>query len=80
MAKKNCRTHVFLDISIEQKHIGRVVIELYDDICPKTCENFRCLCTGEKGIGKISSEALWYSLFEQFCFIFGCKRGRRFIE
>lgn len=28
--------------------VGRVVVELFSDICPKTCENFRCLCTGEQ--------------------------------
>ena len=40
---------VFLDIKIGDKEAKRVEIELYKDKVPKTCENFRCLCTGEKG-------------------------------
>ena len=34
-------------------------MELYHDICPKTAENFRCLCTGEKGLGR-SGKLLHY--------------------
>ncbi|CAH4035037.1 peptidyl-prolyl cis-trans isomerase D isoform X2 [Pieris brassicae] len=44
---------VFLDISIDGETAGRVVIELRDDIVPRTAKNFRALCTGEKGIGKL---------------------------
>ena len=38
---------VFFDISIAGNVVGRVKIELFADICPKTAENFRQLCTGE---------------------------------
>eukprot|EP01102_Stenamoeba_stenopodia_P008796 TRINITY_DN256_c0_g1_i1.p1 TRINITY_DN256_c0_g1~~TRINITY_DN256_c0_g1_i1.p1 ORF type:complete len:240 (-),score=65.30 TRINITY_DN256_c0_g1_i1:36-755(-) len=38
---------------------GRVVIDLFWDKCPKTVENFKCLCTGEKGKGK-SGKVLHY--------------------
>ena len=39
---------------------GRVVFELYADKVPKTAKNFRALCTGEKGVSKISGKPLHY--------------------
>ena len=44
--------HVFFDITIGGQAAGRVTMELYADKTPKTAENFRALCTGEKGVGK----------------------------
>lgn len=43
---------VFFDIYVHSIDFeGRIEIELRKDIVPKTAENFRCLCTGERGFG-----------------------------
>ena len=41
-----------MDIKIGAEEVGRVEIELFSKEVPRTAENFRCLCTGEKGKGK----------------------------
>lgn len=42
---------VFLDVTANGNKLGRIVIELRSDVVPRTAENFRALCTGEKGFG-----------------------------
>ena len=41
----------FMDISADDEPLGRIVFELRSDVVPQTAENFRALCTGEKGFG-----------------------------
>lgn len=47
MANPRC----FFDITADGAPVGRIVMELRADVVPKTAENFRALCTGEKGFG-----------------------------
>jgi cyclophilin family peptidyl-prolyl cis-trans isomerase len=41
----------FFDLTVDGEKLGRIVVELRADVVPKTAENFRALCTGEKGFG-----------------------------
>jgi len=54
------RPRVYFDFSIDGAPIGRVIFELFNDTAPKTAENFRALCTGEKGISPVSDRPLYY--------------------
>jgi len=67
---------VFLELAFDGESAGRVVIELYADSVPLTAENFRCLCTGEKGRGN-SGKRLTYlgSIFHRVVRGFVCVGG-----
>ncbi|KAK9814797.1 hypothetical protein WJX72_011617 [[Myrmecia] bisecta] len=43
---------VFFDVTAGGQPLGRIEMTLRKDVVPKTAENFRALCTGEKGVGK----------------------------
>lgn len=67
---------VFFDIEINGEKAGRIQMELFKTSFPKTVENFRALCTGEKGMGK-SGKPLHYkgSIFHRVIPGFMCQGG-----
>ncbi len=67
---------VFFDVSAGPTPLGRIVMELYADTVPRTAENFRALCTGEKGVGR-AGKALHFksSTFHRVIPGFMCQGG-----
>ncbi|RKP33319.1 cyclophilin-like domain-containing protein [Dimargaris cristalligena] len=60
MATPAILPRVFFDIDLDGQRLGRIVFELFVRDAPQTAENFRCLCTGERGMGPSSQMPLHY--------------------
>ncbi|KAK6198469.1 peptidyl-prolyl cis-trans isomerase CPR6 [Scheffersomyces amazonensis] len=73
----NTNPIVYFDITANGEPKGRVVFELFGDVVPKTVENFRALCTGEKGESPKSGKPLHYkgSIFHRVIKGFMCQGG-----
>lgn len=52
------RPKVFMDVAMSGVPLGRMVFELFSDLAPRTCENFRCLCTGERATAETGENSL----------------------
>lgn len=52
------RPRCFFDVEFNGHTVGRIIFELFSDLCPKTCENFRALCTGKRPVWARSQVAL----------------------
>ena len=59
MANNNICARVFFDVTIGDMDAGRIEMDLFCDT-PKTSENFRALCTGEKGLAQKSKKPLHF--------------------
>ncbi|KIZ00361.1 peptidyl-prolyl cis-trans isomerase, cyclophilin-type [Monoraphidium neglectum] len=67
---------VYFDIEADGQPLGRIEMLLRADVVPKTAENFRALCTGEKGVGR-SGKPLHFkgSTFHRVINDFMCQGG-----
>eukprot|EP00930_Biecheleria_cincta_P002642 TRINITY_DN103646_c0_g1_i1.p1 TRINITY_DN103646_c0_g1~~TRINITY_DN103646_c0_g1_i1.p1 ORF type:complete len:721 (+),score=178.96 TRINITY_DN103646_c0_g1_i1:119-2281(+) len=68
---------VFFEMAVEGESIGRIEFELFADVVPKTAENFRCLCTGEKGRSQLTKARLHFlgCVFHRIIPGFMCQGG-----
>jgi hypothetical protein len=57
---------VYFDMTIGGQPIGRIEMEIKADATPKTAENFRCLCTGEKGKGLAFKDSGFHRVIPDF--------------
>lgn len=74
---KDTNPVVYFEVSADDEPLGHITMELFSNIVPRTAENFRALCTGEKGFGFKNSR--FHRIVTDFvCQV--CVTSRLFIE
>ena len=63
---KMANPRVFFDMTADGAALGRIVMELRADVVPKTAENFRALCTGEKGADMTYKNSSFHRVISNF--------------
>merc|ERR1712038_702965 len=58
--------HVFFDISIADKKLGRIVMQLYMDVTPKTAGNFKAICTGDNKDKLTYKKSIFHRVIKDF--------------
>ena len=56
----------YFDIEIEDGEKGRVVMEIFSKQVPKTAENFRMICSGEKGAPWHYKDIIFHRIIKGF--------------
>ena len=76
MKAPTATARTFLDLTIGDKPVGRMTFALFGEVAPRTVENFRALCTGERGVG-VSGQPLHLkgSTFHRIIPQFMCQGG-----
>ena len=64
--KMSSNPRVFFDMVADGAALGRIVMELRADVVPRTAENFRALCTGEKGEGLTFKNSSFHRVIPEF--------------
>jgi len=58
--------HVFFDIAIADKKLGRIVMQLYMDVTPKTAGNFKAICTGDNDDKLTYKNSIFHRVIKDF--------------
>merc|ERR1711934_1249807 len=58
--------HVFFDIAQGEKKLGRIVMQLYMDVTPKTAGNFKAICTGDNDDKLTYKNSIFHRVIKDF--------------